>query len=118
VLMDLLGAANAPVYNFFANTKSDFDALFGIQSRLRAAKLLMAEGNHLFASHQGGSVQDDHIPFLNRGVRILHLIPPQFPSQWHRVEDDVQHLDVKTVADWATMMRQFVFEYLNLFDKA
>ncbi|KAF7666945.1 hypothetical protein LDENG_00087760 [Lucifuga dentata] len=44
-----------------------------------------------------GHVQDDHIPFLNRGVYILHLIATPFPSVWHTFDDNEQNLDRSTI---------------------
>lgn len=33
-----------------------------------------------------GRIEDDHIPFLRRGVSVLHLIPERFPVVWHTLE--------------------------------
>lgn len=30
-------------------------------------------------------IEDDHIPFLMRGVPVLHVIPWPFPDDWHRI---------------------------------
>jgi len=59
-------------------------------------------------------MQDDHIPFVARGVHCLHLIPARFPSVWHTIKDDGQHLDIPTVEDWALLVSAFAAEYLEL----
>lgn len=62
----------------------------------------------------GGGVQDDHIPFLKRGVEILHIIPVPFPRVWHTMDDNGENLDMDTVDDWATLTTAFAAEWLEL----
>ncbi|XP_034051008.1 glutaminyl-peptide cyclotransferase [Thalassophryne amazonica] len=59
-------------------------------------------------------IQDDHVPFLNRGVHTLHLIPTPFPSVWHTFDDDEQHLDRSTIQNLNRILQVFVLEYLNV----
>lgn len=64
-----------------------------------------------------GYIEDDHIPFMQRGVPILHLIPSPFPEQWHDakgVPDDAAHLDVGAVDDWARIVTAFTAEWMEL----
>lgn len=62
----------------------------------------------------GLMVQDDHIPFLARGVEVLHVIPTPFPRVWHTRDDDGEHLDSQTVKDWAYLLTAFTAEWLEL----
>lgn len=64
--------------------------------------------------HYRFTIQDDHIPFLARGVEVLHLIPSPFPTVWHLLTDDGDHLDLPTVGDWASLMTAFVAEWMDL----
>lgn len=59
-------------------------------------------------------MQDDHIPFIARGVHVLHLIPSRFPSVWHTMNDDGEHLDLDVVEDWALLTTAFAAEYMEL----
>lgn len=59
-------------------------------------------------------VQDDHVPFLARGVEVLHIIPTPFPRVWHTMEDDGEHLDMQTVKDWAYLVTAFTAGWLEL----
>lgn len=63
---------------------------------------------------RSGYVEDDHVPFLARGVEILHVIPLPFPSVWHTINDDGEHLDTDTVDDWAKIVTAFVAEWMDL----
>lgn len=62
----------------------------------------------------GGYVLDDHVPFMERGVEILHIIPTPFPDVWHKIEDDAEHLDLPTVRDWARILTVFTAEWMEL----
>ena len=62
----------------------------------------------------GGMIGDDHVPFMERGVEVLHLIPTPFPNVWHKIEDDGEHLDLPTVADWSRLVTAFTAEWMEL----
>lgn len=62
----------------------------------------------------GGMVEDDHIPFMARGVEVLHIIPTPFPRVWHNIDDDGEHLDLDTCADWAILVTAFAAEWMDL----
>ncbi|KAL8746784.1 MAG: hypothetical protein Q9184_007697, partial [Pyrenodesmia sp. 2 TL-2023] len=62
----------------------------------------------------GGYIEDDHIPFMERGVEVLHLIPNPFPRVWHTKEDDGAHLHIPTVKDWARLVTGFAAEWMEL----
>lgn len=61
-----------------------------------------------------GGIQDDHIPFLKRGVEILHIIPVPFPQVWHTSDDNGENLDMGTVHDWAILTTAFAAEWMEL----
>ena len=62
----------------------------------------------------GGLIGDDHVPFLARGVEVLHLIPSPFPEVWHQITDDGEHLDMDVVEDWAVLTTAFAAEWMDL----
>ena len=63
----------------------------------------------------GGGIGDDHLPFQERGVEVLHVIPSPFPIHlWHKIEDDGEHLDIPTCKDWAVLVTAFAAEWLDL----
>ncbi|KAG0377744.1 hypothetical protein BGX24_005513 [Mortierella sp. AD032] len=61
-----------------------------------------------------GGVDDDHRPFLHRGVPIFHVIPTPFPPVWHKLEDDANAISPEVVEGWANIFRTFTVEYLQL----
>jgi glutaminyl-peptide cyclotransferase len=73
-----------------------------------------ANKNPNFGSFLGGAIQDDHLPFMARGVEILHMIPNPFPTVWHTPNDDAEHLDIDTCEDWAKLVTAFAAEWMDL----
>lgn len=124
VLLDLLGAPNPTVPSPFLPTHWAYRAMANIEQRMRDLGLLESKPNGPFlpdaekeASKFGrGMIEDDHIPFMHRGVPILHLIATPFPDVWHTMNDDGAHLDMPTVRDWARIMTAFALEWLDMME--
>ena len=90
ILLDLIGAPHPRVRSYFPDTAWLFDMLVSAETRLRAAGILDADalGRSFFSTRTGGDVSlgymgDDHLPFLHRGVSVLHVITEPFPHVWH-----------------------------------
>jgi glutaminyl-peptide cyclotransferase len=122
LLLDLLGAADPRVSSYFKNTHWAYQGMAKIEKRMRKLGLLKSTPKHAFLPESdkraqqfhSGYIADDHIPFLVRGVPILHVIPMPFPSFWHQMEDDGEHLDPWTVDDWAKIVAAFTAEWMEL----
>lgn len=138
VLLDLLGSKDPKVPSYFKMTHWAYKLMADVEARLREAGLFKSSPNHASKKprkdgkkrkepmflHQGekkedsrwsgGYVEDDHVPFMARGVDILHIITSPFPSVWHKIEDDGEHLDGDTVEDWALLTTAFAAEWLDL----
>ena len=125
VLLDLLGAQNPSVPSYFKTTHWAYQNMARLENRLRQLALFKSKQDaiwlpdeskdaHSDARFPSYLMQDDHIPFMARGVEVLHLIPAQYPAVWHRIEDDAEHLDIPTVEDWATLTAAFAAEWLEL----
>lgn len=93
-----------------------------LEKRMRDLKLLETKPQRAFlwnsdkkaeAFYHGG-IEDDHIPFMMRGVDILHIIPSPFPAVWHKMADNGENLDLPTVRDWAKIVTAFTAEWLDL----
>ena len=126
VLLDLLGARNPTVPSYFKTTHWAYKHMSSLEQRLRSlgvfrtSKLredglnnfLPASNKKNFAWTEG--IGDDHIPFLRRGVEVLHIIPSPFPSVWHTMDDSGENLDMDTVIDWATLTTAFAAEWFEL----
>ncbi|KFO20337.1 Glutaminyl-peptide cyclotransferase [Fukomys damarensis] len=117
VLLDLLGAPNPTFPNFFPKTARWFHRLQAIEHELHELGLLKdhsLERKYFQNFGSGGIIQDDHIPFLRKGVPILHLIPSPFPEVWHTMDDSEEYLDEPTIDNLNKIIQVFVLEYLHL----
>ncbi|NXG40300.1 QPCTL protein, partial [Dromaius novaehollandiae] len=70
VLLDLLGAPEPRIHSHFARTHAWFLQLVAIEKRLHHLGLLRAHPREQMYFQPGpapGPVEDDHVPFLQRG---------------------------------------------------
>jgi glutaminyl-peptide cyclotransferase len=121
LLLDLLGSSNPNIPSYFSTTHWAYQHMATVESRLRDMSILRSKPGRQFLSDFnklphlfGNFIQDDHVPFMARGVEILHIIPTPFPKVWHRMEDDGEHLDLDTTNDWAVIVTAFVGEWMDL----
>jgi glutaminyl-peptide cyclotransferase len=125
VLLDLLGASAPQIPSYFPTTHWAYVAFATLEQQLREAGMFLSHKNHPDPWFRevnkgaggvwwGGMVQDDHVPFMARGVEVLHLIPSPFPRVWHEMDDDGEHLDLETVTDWATLTTAWLVGALGL----
>ncbi|KAI8081597.1 glutaminyl-peptide cyclotransferase-like protein [Halteromyces radiatus] len=129
VLLDLMGTPNLTFHNYFRSTSWLFHHLANLERRLSAYDddtlwqpfdrfqqplqyMFPTEPTQLtFNSH---AMSDDHLPFMYRGVNILHLIPYPFPKEWHLASDNADCLDPPSIYNLDVLFRVFVCEYLEL----
>ncbi|KAF0972404.1 hypothetical protein FDP41_009307 [Naegleria fowleri] len=90
MLLDLIGTSDVRFKNYHIHTETGTNTLY---DRLSAIEYSKFKENKYFDGSSYSYMDDDHRPFLERGVPILHLISEPFPSVWHTLRDDYDHLD-------------------------
>jgi Peptidase family M28 len=75
-------------------------------SRLRAAARVVGSGRYFPAATQG-SIEDDHLPFLEQGVAAIDLIDFEFPC-WHRRCDDLSAVSRRSLDASGEAVLRFV----------
>ncbi|XP_003795729.1 glutaminyl-peptide cyclotransferase [Otolemur garnettii] len=117
VLLDLIGAPNPAFPNYFLNSARWFYRLQEIERELHGLGLLKDHSSQRqYFQNYGyrGAIQDDHIPFLRRGVPVLYLMPFPFPEVWHTMDDNEENLDESAIDNLNKIIQVFVLEYLHL----
>ncbi|KAJ7709474.1 hypothetical protein B0H17DRAFT_227418 [Mycena rosella] len=128
ILLDLLGAADPLIHSYTLDTAWLFDALVSTETRLGESgafaygeeqAMQTGKWSSFFYRRTNvdvnlGGIGDDHVPFLQRGVDVLHLIASPFPRVWHSPRDDASALHMPTMRRWNILFRVFMAEYLNL----
>ncbi|KJH53384.1 peptidase, M28 family [Dictyocaulus viviparus] len=115
ILLDLLGARNPTISNSVGmGADRLYSHLPSIEQNLRKIGCIGAVPNVFQAVISRNAVEDDHIPFLKRGVPILHLITVPFPRVWHTAFDNKDALHYPTIYHLTSILRVFVAQYLGV----
>ncbi|KAK6009615.1 peptidase, M28 family [Ostertagia ostertagi] len=85
-----------------------------VKAELRQVGCANVPRNVFYGSLSPHAVEDDHIPFMKRGVPILHLIPVPFPHVWHTAADNEKALHYPTIYHMTSILRVFVARYLGI----
>jgi glutaminyl-peptide cyclotransferase len=103
-------------------TRPVYDRLMEIEQALRENGDLSQDGQRNGKYFNGltkhGTIGDDHVKFRDGNVPVLHLIGENeygnFPSVWHKLSDDAEHLNVNMLQDLSLMLKILIFEYLEI----
>ncbi|XP_074040722.1 glutaminyl-peptide cyclotransferase isoform X2 [Leptinotarsa decemlineata] len=116
VLLDLIGHKDTKFYSSFENTQNWYLRLTAVEDKLKSLNLIKNNKNQRYFIKRTfhGFVEDDHIPFLEKNVPVLHLISHPFPREWHTAGDNRDIIDMDTVENINRILRVFVAEYLNM----
>ncbi|CAH8492505.1 unnamed protein product [Schistosoma rodhaini] len=117
VLLDLLGAKQPHIPKYPYEDKGSFNMLMELERRMRSFNLLKSssENNKPYFGHAVHyQIGDDHMPFVEKGVPVLHLIPLPFPKVWHTIADNATIIDWDTSVDLLLLIELFVRNYLHI----
>lgn len=113
-----------PIFrNYFDQTDAVYRACLAAELELKRLRLLSPVRRKMdiqyfsdsYPSAEGfKNPQDDHLPFLQAGVPVLHLIPQPFPAVWHTLEDDASAINPSVLNDYSRILRVFLTQYLQL----
>jgi len=112
VLLDLIGTASTQFFKLESTTGSWYDRLVQIERNLTNTRSVRGTMFNDQAINAG--IGDDHTPFKQRNVPILHLISYPFPKVWHKASDNRASLSMSTIENLNKILRVFVAEYLHL----
>jgi len=103
ILFDLVGEAGQSFYNLMANFKDGGDKYFKFlsisETELLSQKKLLSKHKYFKNQRYDVFIEDDHLPFYERNVPILHLIPHQFPRFWHSQFDNFENISWECIQD-------------------
>lgn len=122
VLLDLLGGATTKqvprwkIKSYYKEAHRHYQQLSKIEDAYLADPATPFSKKELFPSDvlymMMGRVliEDDHVPFYNASVPILHLIPFPFPETWHTINDTFDTLDEAEIQRWAVLLSEFAVD--------
>ncbi|KRX94708.1 Glutaminyl-peptide cyclotransferase-like protein [Trichinella pseudospiralis] len=109
VLLDLIGAKGSTFYYHHPySVLNAYTVLPETERQLKAYQNCIYDLPTIFHDLMINTfIQDDHLPFLEKGVRTLHLIATPFPSEWHTVKDNEEILHFPTIHNILSILRVF-----------
>lgn len=119
MLLDLIGSTDPypAFHDMYSAGSALFQRLVKIEDRLATGGHLESHPRKYFkeqSAHGWYNIGDDHTPFLERGVPIVHLITYPFPRVWHKAGDNADAIDWKFVSNFRRIMMVFLHEYFHL----
>ena len=103
VLADLVGDADLYLPKEGSSTDSLQSVIWSIADDLGYSST--------FVDTAGGSVIDDHRPFLEAGIPAVDIIQVPFPSYWHTLEDTPDKCSPDSLEKVGRVLEVFVVEY-------
>jgi len=116
VLLDLIGTADTTFHDYTATKTRWFTYTSNLENRMTLNGILRPHSpvftsNYIYNQYR---VEDDHIPFMKRGVPIFHMITLPFPNVWHTIRDNYDALNFDRIELVTKITLSFVAEYLHL----
>lgn len=117
VLLDLIGTIDTNFRNFYYSAHLHFEKMNSIETKLEDKGLIKQWGRSrpyfdLTPLPAKKWVDDDYRPFIEKGVKVMHLISTPFPSVWHKTSDNLDNIHYETIDDINKMLRVYVCGYL------
>jgi glutaminyl-peptide cyclotransferase len=103
ILADMVGDTNLYLPKEGTSTDSLQNTIWSIADDLGYSST--------FVDNAGGSVIDDHRPFLEAGIPAVDLIQVPFPSYWHTLEDTPDKCSAESLEKVGKVLEVFVVEY-------
>ncbi|KAJ2787593.1 hypothetical protein GGI15_000616 [Coemansia interrupta] len=110
VLLDLIGAPENSFIALELPTADLFMKLGELEQRLLSAGHISRAYMNTKVPPGVSRVDDDHRPFVEREVPVMHLISVPFPKVWHTLDDNASALDPRVIADMSIILRSFFDE--------
>lgn len=105
VLADMVGDENLSLPRESSSTTSLQDTIWSIAGQLGH--------NDTFLESYGGSIIDDHRPFLDVGIPAVDLIHYPFPQTWHTLDDTPDKCSAESLQTVGEVLEVFVVEQAN-----
>jgi len=117
ILLDLIGSRDTNLVAMSSSSYSYFQRLLANQNTLLQSSGLNSGTNYFssrtdYLGYNNRVTQDDHIPFLDLGVNVLHLITTPFPTVWHTADDNGGALSADTVGDITSVLLPTLAQYV------
>ncbi len=104
VLVDMVGDSDLYLPREGYSTSSLQNAIWSIAGQ-------MGYGD-VFVESAGGSILDDHRPFLDAGIPAVVLIEYPFPEYWHTLQDTSDKCSAESLEIVGSVLEVFIVEHV------
>lgn len=104
VLADMVGDSDLYLPREGYSTSSLQNAIWSIAGQ-------MGHGD-VFVESAGGSILDDHRPFLEAGIPAVDLIQYPFPEYWHTLQDTPDKCSAESLGIVGSVLEVFIVEHV------
>ena len=106
ILVDLVGDSDLRLERETSSTRSLQDLIWSIADEMGH--------NDTFLDVSGGSILDDHRPFLDAGIPSVDIIQHNgFPWYWHTLEDTPDKCSAESLQTVGEVVETFLIDYAN-----
>jgi len=106
ILVDMVGDSDLRLERETSSTRSLQDLIWSIAEDMGH--------NDTFLDVSGGSILDDHRPFLDAGVPSVDIIQHNgFPWYWHTLEDTPDKCSAESLQIVGEVVETFLIDYAN-----
>ncbi len=105
VLFDMVGDINLKLPRESSSTSSLQNAIWSLAGQMGH--------NDTFVDSYGGSILDDHRPFLDAGIPAVDLIQIPFPWYWHTLEDTPDKCGAESLETVGEVLEVFLVQEAN-----
>lgn len=116
MVLDLIGAADTSFATYNRRLQKHYNNLkkYEREHLLRSGVGQSQLRNHIMFTSKYiplHFLQDDHVPFMQRGVPILSLLAHPFPKVWHTINDNWDAIDFNKTRRVQYVLEEFVANY-------
>lgn len=114
LILDLIGTSDTTFVMYNRQLSHHYYDLMKYENNhLNKSGLTSVRGAQAFKNryHPLDWIEDDHVPFKQRGVPILSLLAHPFPKVWHKVTDNYNAIDFPRTRRILHVLEEFVANY-------
>jgi glutaminyl-peptide cyclotransferase len=72
-------------------------------------RIAQSQGAEAFKPHKGSYIEDDHLPFLRAGLKVVNLIHWPFPKSWHTSGDTIDRCSADSLQQVGRVISEFIY---------
>ncbi|KAF0991769.1 hypothetical protein HZS_5200 [Henneguya salminicola] len=108
-IVNLIGYRHPTFGNFYPEVEPEFEKVCAIERSLYPNQWhQMFKCPRTQLNYYQYKVEDDHLPFVKLGVKIMHLIDFPFPPIWHTFDDNEKIIDMESIEKITLILVEFI----------